>query len=153
MTQNKAAASGTAARPGGLCPAHCESHYCGREAGHPGLHETPASERLSTGGRTFGDIYPAGWSRGDSLAGDRARHDARVRELDRMSKARLRDLALEQLRGMGIQPLMGGPAVMSKDELISDVLRREFPGEDRCDPQACRWPAGEHSVYCVPGTS
>jgi hypothetical protein len=47
--------------------------------------------------------------------------------------------------------LAGGPDVMSKDELIAAVLRREFPGEDRCDPESCQWPSGTHSVFCVPG--
>jgi hypothetical protein len=49
--------------------------------------------------------------------------------------------------------LFGGPAVMSKDELIGSILRREYPGEDRCDAERCRWPFGSHSVYCVPGTT
>jgi hypothetical protein len=135
------------------CRAHCDSHVCHLPAGHPGRHETPASERLSTGGRHFGDLYPAGWHRGDSLAADRARHDDRVRQLDRMSKARLRQLRHEQLATMGMRAVYGGPDVMSKDELISAVLRFEFPGEDRCDAERCHWPDGEHSVYCVPGTA
>jgi hypothetical protein len=142
-----------AAEPAATCRAHCDSHFCHLPAGHPGRRETPARERLSTGGRHFGDLYPAGWHRGDSLAADRARHDDRVRQLSRMSKARLRDLALEQRRGMGFETVYGGPAVMSKDELISDIIVREFPGEDRCDSERCRWPDGPHSVYCVPGTA
>jgi hypothetical protein len=134
------------------CRAHCDSIYCHRPAGHPGLHETPASERLRTGGRHFGELHPAGWDLGDSLAEDRARWSARARELTRMSKARLRVLALDQLRDMGFEVVYGGPAVMSKDELIGTILRHEFPGEDRCDAERCQWPDGKHSVYCVPGT-
>jgi hypothetical protein len=78
----------------GACRAHCESHYCGLTAGHGGLHETPASEWLSTGERRFGDLYPAGWRRGDSLAADRGQHDARARELSRMRKSLLRDFTV-----------------------------------------------------------
>ena len=134
------------------CSAHCESHYCHLPAGHGGLHETPAYERLSTGGRRFGDLHPAGWDLGDSLAEARAEWSARARQLTRMSKARLRELALDQLRGMGFEVLYGGPAVMSKDELIGSILRHEFPGDDRCDAERCQWPTGKHSVYCVLGT-
>jgi hypothetical protein len=71
-----------------MCRAHCESHYCDLTVIHGGLHETPARERLSTGERRFGDLHPPGWHRDDDLAADRARHDARARELTRMSKCR-----------------------------------------------------------------
>jgi hypothetical protein len=136
-----------------MCPAHCESHYCGLTAPHGGLHETPAKERLSSGERRFGDLHPPGWHRGDDLAADRARRDTRARELSRMSRPRLREFHREQLADAGIRMLIGGPDSMSKDELIRAILRREFPLEDRCDPQGCRWPDGPHSNFCIPGTA
>lgn len=138
---------------GATCRAHCDSLFCHLPARHPGLHETAASERLRTGGRRFGELHPSGWHRGDSLDADRARWSDRARQLGRMSKARLRELATGQLANMGIRPIMGGPAVMSKDELVASILGREFPREDRCDADRCQWPDGPHSVYCVPGTS
>ena len=118
-----------------------------------GLHETPANERLSTGGREFGDLHPAGWHRDDDLSAARARYDARARELSRTGTVSLRELRSEQLVGAGIRTVVGGPAAMSKDELVRAILRLEFPGEDRCDPQLCRWPTGPHSPFCTPGTA
>jgi hypothetical protein len=109
--------------------------------------------RLSTGGRRFGQPFPAGWHPGDGLDAARAERDARVRQLSRMSKPRLREVCHEQRANAGILTLHGGPDVMSKDELVAAILRRDFPGEDRCDPSWCQWPFGEHSPLCTIGTS
>lgn len=146
MNASRAAAEST-------CRAHCEGRYCGLRERHTGLHELPAGELLSTGGRRFGALYPAGWHRDDALAADRARYEGRARELSSMGTGRLRELRSGQLAAAGVRTVAGGPATMSKDELVTAALRREFPGEDRCDPQSCRWPEGPHSPYCVPGTA
>jgi hypothetical protein len=70
-----------------------------------------------------------------------------------MGTGRLRELRTGQLAAAGVRTIAGGPTTMSKDELMTAVLRREFPGEDRCDPQFRRWPEGPHSPYCIPGTA
>lgn len=133
------------------CSAHCESHYCHLPADHAGLHETPAYERLSTGTRRFGELRPYGWHHGDGLDDERARQDARARQLNRMPKRDLVAIIMQRARERGASWLIGGPAVMSKDELIWAVLRWEWPGEDRCDSERCTWPHGKHSPFCVPG--
>jgi hypothetical protein len=109
----------------GTCRAHCEGHYCCHPARHPGLHDTPPSERLSTGERRFGDLYPPGWRRDDDLADDRARRDARARQLARMSRSRLIEFRQGQLADAGVQLLVGGPGDMSRDEFMIAILRRE----------------------------
>lgn len=146
-----AGAPGADRRAGALCRAHCEDHYCWMHGGHRGLHEIPEGELLSTGGRRFGNLRPAGWHQDDDLAADRAAYDARARLLSRTAIGRLRDLWGSQTAAGGV-PIAGGAGVMSKDELVRALLRREFPGEDRCDPEHCRWPAAGHSPFCVPGT-
>jgi hypothetical protein len=141
----------TAAAKLATCSAHCESRLCHLPAGHAGLHETPAYERLSTGGRRFGDLYPAGWHSGDGLDDERARQTARVRQLWRMPKRDLIAIVAERARERGASWLIGGPPLWSKDELLSAVIRFEWPEADRCDADRCTWPDGPHSPFCVPG--
>ena len=137
----------------GTCQDRCEGRRCGLRERHAGLHELPAGELLSTGGSRFGGLYPAGWDPGDALAQDRALYEARASELSRKGVTALRELHAGQLAGAGVRTVAGGPSEMSKDELVAAILRREFPGEDRCDPRGCRWPEGPHSPYCTQGTA
>lgn len=53
--------------------------------------------------------------------------DRRVIELTHTRKADLIRLVRDRARREGGRWLIGGPEVWSKDELISDVIRHEFP--------------------------
>lgn len=53
----------------------------------------------------------------------RTEHDARAVELARMAHQRLVVLARE----LGGPWLLGGPELWSKDELVTEILRAEFP--------------------------
>lgn len=124
-------APGGASPDAGRCGATCEGIPCRRLPGHAGLlHQTAPYERLSNGGRDFGTVYPPGWHRGDGLDDVRSRWGERARQLSRMSTARLRATLQEMNRDAGRRVVLGGPEVMSKDELLAEIQDREFPRED-----------------------
>ena len=54
-------------------------------------------------------------------------HDHRAKELNRQSVTALRRIYGQSLAAQGIQVLAGGPAVMSKDELINAICDQEYP--------------------------
>ena len=53
------------------------------------------------------------------------RHDGRVKELDRKSKAALRNIYLAEMGDANEILLMGGP--QSHDELVNAIIEMEFP--------------------------
>jgi len=55
-------------------------------------------------------------------------HDDRVRLLDRTAKTELRRILVRRRAEAGIgRSIIGGPDYMSKDELINEIVDREFP--------------------------
>jgi hypothetical protein len=56
-----------------------------------------------------------------------SRHDQYVRILNRKSKPELRNLLARQRSAAGVITLIGGPASMSKDELINELTDMDFP--------------------------
>lgn len=70
----------------------------------------------------------------------RARHDADVRRLSRMSRARLAETDAQELASRGIQRLYGQ---LSKDELIAEILGYRYPRE--------QYDETTHILYHKPG--
>ena len=54
-------------------------------------------------------------------------HDRRAKELNRQTVAALRRIYGQSLAVQGVQVLVGGPSVMSKDELINAICDQEYP--------------------------
>jgi hypothetical protein len=54
-------------------------------------------------------------------------HDGQVKIWDRQTVVQLRKLYAARLRTQGITVYLGGPAVMSKDELIRALADEDYP--------------------------
>jgi hypothetical protein len=60
---------------------------------------------------------------------ERIARDNRARELNRMSKRGLLFIMRLRLWAIGVQYVIGGPHLWSKDELIAGILALEYPTE------------------------
>jgi hypothetical protein len=60
-----------------------------------------------------------------------AAYDARAVQLDRMAKHNLLTIVRQHAAERGAPWVFGGPELWSKDELIADILRSEFPEVNR----------------------